>query len=341
MRPRTLCATVILAAALPVSLSLQAAEACDRSCLEGFVDRYFTAVIANDPSSLPLADDVRFTEDGQRLTVGDGLWNTMKGMGRYRLFTTDVPAGQVVFLGTLFEDHRDPTQSTAALIALRLKVRDQRITEIEQVVVRNETAAKNVDEMNVRPDLLATVPAERRMSRAALISQANKYFTGMQQNDGKGDYPFAADCDRIENGGRATNNPTPAGETRPDPRTASGYSGQWSCLEQFQSGLIHFVHRIRDRRFVAVDEERGLVFSFAFFDHPGGATRTFQTPDGRTVTAGPVQPWTWQIAELFKVEDGLIHEIEAILQRVPYGLLSGWSTWEQGMSDQMRDVTLE
>jgi len=163
----------------------------------------------------------------------------------------------------------------------------------------------------------------------------------MQQNDGKGDYPFAADCDRIENGGRATNNPTPAGETRPDPRTASGYSGQWSCLEQFQSGLIHFVHRIRDRRFVAVDEERGLVFSFAFFDHPGGATRTFQTPDGRTVTAGPVQPWTWQIAELFKVEDGLIHEIEAILQRVPYGLLSGWSTWEQGMSDQMRDVTLE
>ncbi|MEY3660282.1 MAG: hypothetical protein RLZZ169_1107, partial [Pseudomonadota bacterium] len=43
----------------------------------------------------------------------------------------------------------------------------------------------------------------------------------------------------------------------------------------------------------------------------------------------------------FKVEDGLIHEIEAILQRVPYGLLSGWSTWEQGMSDQMRDVTLE
>ncbi len=28
------------------------------------------------------------------------------------------------------------------------------------------------------------------------------------------------------------------------------------------------------------------------------------SPDGRTVTSGPVQPWTWQIAELFKVEKG-------------------------------------
>ena len=72
-----------------------------------------------------------------------------------------------------------------------------------------------------------------------------------------------------------------------------------------------------------------------------GATRTFQTPDGRTVTSGPVQPWTWQLAELFKVEKGKIHEIEALLHRVPYGMNSGWSTWSQGMSDVARDVTME
>jgi hypothetical protein len=341
MQLKTLCKFLSLAAALHASQAALAAEACDRACLEGFVDRYFDAVIDNNPAALPLAGDVKFTEDGQRLVIGDGLWNTMKAKGNYRLFVTDVSAGQVAFIGTIHEDHRDPAQSTLALIAVRLKVEDQSITQIEQIVVRNENSAKTVDAMAVRPGLLATVPEAERMSREDLIKVSNMYFTGMQQNDGRGEYPFADDCDRIENGGRATNNPTPAGETRPDPKTATGYSGQWSCKEQFQSGLIHFVHRIRDRRFVAVDEERGITFAFGFFDHPGGETRNFELPDGRKVTAGPVQPWTWQIAEIFKVQDGKIHEIEAILQRVPYGLLSGWSTWEEGMSDQMRDVTFE
>ncbi len=316
--------------------------ACDRACLEGFVESYFDAVAVNDPSQLPLADDVIFTEDGQRLVVGDGLWNTMKAKGPYRLFTTDVAAGQVAVLATIEEDHRDPALATPALIALRLKVENQMITEVEQLVVRSENAANNVNKIATPHEVYAEIiPPENRMSRAAMIETANKYFTGMQQNDGKGDYPFADDCHRIENGSAATNNPTPEGETRPDPKTALGYSGQWTCLEQFQSGLIHFVNRIRDRRFVAVDEERGIVFSFVFFDHSGGATRTFQVPDGREVTAGPVQPWTWQIAELFKVENNQIRRIEAILARSPYGLDSGWSTWEQGMSDELRDVTME
>ena len=171
-----------------------------------------------------------------------------------------------------------------------------------------------------------------------MIKTANMYFSGMQKNDGKGDYPFADDCNRIENGGLTTNTPTPAGQTRPDPKTATGYSSQWSCTEQFKSGLLHFVTRIRDRRDVAVDPERGMVFSFAFFDHSAGSTRTFQTPDGRTVTAGPNQPWTWEIAELFKIEKGKLHQIEAVMDRSPYGMISGWSNWEDGMSSRARDI---
>ena len=49
-----------------------------------------------------------------------------------------------------------------------------------------------------------------------------------------------------------------------------------------------------------------------------------------------MQPWTWEIAELFKVENGLLHEIEAILERAPYGMTSGWSSWEDGMSDKIQ-----
>jgi hypothetical protein len=75
-----------------------------------------------------------------------------------------------------------------------------------------------------------------------------------------------------------------------------------------------------------------------FFDHAAGRTRTFQAPGGRMVTAGPTQPWTWEIAELFKIEKGKIRQIEAILDRAPYGMNSGWSTWEDGKSDRAQDV---
>lgn len=313
---------------------------CDRACLEGFVDRYLDAMIDGDPNAVPFAPNVRFTEHGQRLELGDGLWNTMKSKGDYRLFVSDVEAGQVAFIGTINEDHRDPEQETPALLALRLKIENGRIAEAEQKVVRDEATARRVAALTPDPLYLEEVPESERMSRRDLIETANKYFTGMQLNDGQGDYPFADDCHRIENGMQATNVPTPPGETRPDPKTASGYSGQWTCLEQFESGLLHFVNRIRDRRYVAVDQERGIVFAFAFFDHSGGDWRTFQTPDGRTLSAGPAQPWTWYIAELFKITNGQIRRIEATLDRVPYGMLSGWSTYEDGMSDKIHDVTM-
>jgi hypothetical protein len=323
------------------AMSAHAAAPCDRACLEGYVDKYLDALLAHNPAAVPLAPGVRFTEDGQQLAIGDGLWRTMHAKGHYRLFVTDPHAGQVAFFGTIEEDNRDPAKGTEVLMALRLRVRDAKITEIEQLMVRDERPALSMDGKTVDPIYLATVPKAERVSRAELIATADKYFTGMQQNDGRGDYPFADDCNRLENGGQTTNAPTPAGQTRPDPKTSSNYSAQWSCMEQFKSGLLHFVSRIRDRRYVAVDEERGIVFAFGFFDHQGGDTRHFKTPDGRDIVAGPVQPWTWEIAELFKVQGGKIHRIQAVLQRSPFGMNSGWSTWLQGMSDQARDVSME
>jgi len=314
--------------------------ACDRACLEGFVDRYLDALVKHDPSTVPLSASVRFTENGQRLAIGDALWRSMKSKGTYRLFVSDVDAGEVAFIGTVNEENADPAQATPALIALRLRIVGGQITEIEQAVIRNVDAAKRVEALGTpNPLFVQTVPESRRMSRAELIRTANMYFSGMQKNDGKGVYPFADDCDRLENGSQTTNRPTPPGEKRPDPATATNYSAQWSCLEQFKSGLLHFVTRIRDRRFVAVDQERGLVLAFGFFDHSAGDTRSFVAPNGRHVTAGPAQPWTWYLAEMFKIEDGKIHRIEAVLDRVPYGMLSGWSSWEDGMSDRAQDVT--
>ncbi|MBO0681679.1 MAG: hypothetical protein J2P45_00870 [Candidatus Dormibacteraeota bacterium] len=310
---------------------------CDRACLNEFVDRYLDALIAHDPSRLPATENVRFTENGQQLELGDGLWNTMAGKGSYRLFVTDVPAGQVAFIGTIREMGQTPDSPNPALMALRLKVEDRRLAEIEMIVVRDAEAAKRVENLG-RPNVRFTtpVPPAQQESRQSLIRVANAYFAGMQLNDGKGDYPFTEDCNRIENGTQTTNaqvDPSP-GATR-----STSYSIAWSCLEQFQSGLLHFVTRIRDRRFVAVDQDYGLVFSFVFFDHAAGQTRTFQTPSGATVTAGPTEPWTWEIAEMFKIQDGKIHQIEAVLQRVPYGMNAGWGSTQQGMSTEPQDVT--
>jgi len=335
---RVLASALMLASAAAPAAAQP--SACDRQCLESIVEKYLDALVRHDPSAVPLEATARYTENGQRLEVGDGLWRSVRSKGKYRLIVADIEAQQVAFIGTLEEENADPLLSTPALIALRLKVVGGKITEIEQFITRSVDAAKRVEALGKpNPTFTEAVPPAARMSRADLVATANKYFTGMQQNDGKGDYPFAADCNRIENGMQTTNRPTPAGEARPDFKTAPSYSSQWSCREQFESGLLHFVTRIRDRRFVAVDPERGLVFSFVFFDHAAGETRNFATPSGRKVTAGPAQPWTWYIAELFKIENGLIHRVEATLERVPYGMTSGWSSWEDGMSDRARDVT--
>ena len=330
---------ILSAGALLAATAAAQGGACDRACLEGFVDQYLDAMLAHNPKLVPLAKNVKFTENGQRLEIPDALWNSISAKGTYRLFVDDPQTGEVAFIGTIQEEGRAPGQGILGTLALRLKIVNRQITEAETLVVRNEMAAKNLEKLG-KPNhvFLEDVPAAERMSREDLIQTANLYFSGMEKNDGKGVYPFADDCNRLENGSQTTNAPTPAGQTKPDPKTASNYSAQWGCKEQFESGLLHFVWRIRDRRFVAVDQERGLVFAFGFFDHALGKDRTFQTPQGRTVTGGPSQPWTWEIAEMFKVEKGKLRQIEAILDRAPYGMLSGWSNWEDGMSSRARDI---
>jgi hypothetical protein len=82
------------------------------------------------------------------------------------------------------------------------------------------------------------------------------------------------------------------------------------------------------------DPERGLAF--AFFDNGSGDARNGTLADGRKVVSGPSVPWTWQIAEVFKIERGKIGPVESVLHQVPYGMGSGWSTLEEAMSSRAR-----
>jgi hypothetical protein len=295
-------------------------ETCDRTCLEKWVDKYLAAMRDQDKNPEMFAPDLKFTEDGVRLPFGnEGLWYSMSGIGNYKFYVPDVETQQVAFLGTVREKTVQGGEEPLSAIALRLKISSNRITEIEQIVIRPDSINSSagdfpptgpaVEAMGApHPIFKKSIPEDKRMSRKELIKTADYYFTGLENNDGKGYYPFTDDCIRFENGVDvllSTNKET-------------GEKTRTTCKKQFEEGVKGIVTRIRDRRFVAVDREKGIVFSFAFFDHD-------------------FIHWTWQLAELFKIENGQIRRIEAIFHRAPYGMNSGWSTFEKGISNEIQE----
>lgn len=293
----------------------QTTSDCDRDCLMKWLDSYLVAMRDADVNPQMFAPDVIFTENGVRLPFGkEGLWFGMSGLGTYKFYVPDTQTRQIAFLGTVRENGTGPDDGDLVAIALRLKIRNERITEIEQIVSRPSNVnssrgdfpptGQGVEAMGApHPIFAETIPEAERMSRGDLVETANYYFTGLQNNDGKGYYPFTDDCVRFEN---AVDVLARGGE-----RT--------TCKKQFEEGLKGVVDRVRDRRFVAVDREKGIVFAFGFFDH-------------HRIN------WTWQLAELFKIENGQIRRIEAIFHRAPFGTASGWSTYEQSISSEIQDV---
>ncbi len=314
-------------AVVPATAGAQT-PSCDRGCLEGMLDRYVEALVARDPSRLQAAPAVVFTENGQRLELGDGLWHTVSGRGAYALKLADAENGQAVLMGTVRE------AGMPTILVVRLKIAQLRIAESETLVIRNQMAAESLDTIGApRAAWSQPVPPGERLSRAELVRIANMYFSGIERNDGKGVYPIADSCARLENGAVTAGNPAAI----PGYRAPSGRGGPRSgCRAQFESGVFHYVTRIRDRRFVLVDPERGLAFAFAFFDNGSGDARNGTLADGRKVVSGPAIPWTWQIAEVFKIEKGLIGPVESVLHPVPYGMGSGWRTWQEAMSSVPR-----
>jgi len=328
--------------------------ACDRACLENFVDQYMDALIANDAKKLPMTARVKNTEDGVRLDPGDGFWRTALAKGSYRLFVTDTETGQVTFLGTMREVNTP--MPSPVILAVRLKIENRQVSEIENIVVRDNLAATNLEKIgSPNPVFLAAIPAAQRASRVDLIRVGNTYLSALEKNDGKSIPPFADDCQRVQNGVQTTNNPDAVAQMTPPPAPGRGGRGgkqpppappkpqglqinitELGCADQFKLGYFHFVTRVRDRRFVAVDRERGLVMVIAAADEPAGKYATFKLSDGREITAGENRPTTIAAFEMYKIEGGKIRRIEAVQHTVPYGMLSGWSSYEEGMSSKAR-----
>src|ERR1700689_2153175 len=117
----------------------QAPGPCNRVCLEGFVNQYLDAMVAHDPSRLPVTPGVKFSEDDVPLKLGEALWRTASGIGTYKLYFADPQTGQVGFMGTMKENGR------GVALVMRLKVENGRISEAEQLVLRSEATAANLE----------------------------------------------------------------------------------------------------------------------------------------------------------------------------------------------------
>jgi hypothetical protein len=173
---------------------------CSRDLLKSTVAAYFTALAAHDPSALPLASNVKFTENGKVATIGQaGLWKT---------------AGTLKFSITAYDSDGCNTATEAVVpdgsmdipLALRLKVVSQQITEVETIAVRpgdykvsgssfaSDTGAIIASDTSVHWEIPVTTGANTAQEMNAWMS---KYFAlfpnGVCNTD--------SSCKRLENGG--------------------------------------------------------------------------------------------------------------------------------------------
>jgi len=170
---------------------------CTRALLESTVDAYFKALALHTPESLSLAPNVKFTENGKASKLGDaGLWKTA-GALKYVHSALDtelcMSASEAVV----------PDGATDVPVALRLRLQDQKLTEVESIVAR----ASDYSAVDANPAALAAsndvvkweeaVPADQRAKREELTGWMEKYFKQFPA----GVCNTTSDCKRMENGG--------------------------------------------------------------------------------------------------------------------------------------------
>jgi hypothetical protein len=277
-----------LAFGLGLSAFLVSAQTCDRACLKGWMTRYLDAVVAHNPAAVPLAANVRFTEDSKDLKVGEGLWKTATKVGTYRQDFVDLRQ-QVIATHVLVEEG-----GKTAMVTVRLKVAAGKISEIETLVTHSAAEGRlfALDGLKQpRPGALITPTAAQRTSREEAIKAAMFYPAGLIVGDFvKLDAPFATDAYRLENGVAA----------------AGAGCGRAGC-ENIKTQTI-IKHPDLTSSVAAVDEEEGWVLLWMNF--------------GDTGSYGPGNALV--LFEAFKVYGGQIHAVQAFMKVMPKTTERGW-----------------
>jgi len=263
---------------------------CDRACLQSVVDSYLDALARHDPSKLPVAASVKFTENGREMKLGEGFWKTA-GPSSYRLYALDPAAGDAAAQAVVGENGDLDT------FFVRLKLKDKKITEVETLVCRKGQAGFFApDKMTTAPAIYGqTVPDADQSSRSQLIRDASAYFTAVQ-TEGTPDFkeaPLAAEANRFENGVQTTNVPVMGNPAM-------------SASAQLQKGIFKGLV-IDHRRFPVVDVEHGVVVGLVLMHADMNGQKN-----------------TILISEMFKVVAAKIRQVQAVMVNVSGDATTGW-----------------
>jgi len=270
---------------LSFSSAATQAQDCDRACLMGMMTQYIDALVAHDPSSLPLAENVRYTEDSRFAELGEGIWQSVTANGNFRqdyIDTTKQVAASHVLL------HEGDTQTMYSVL---LYVQDMKISGIESLVQRVGPDGRFQPTELGAPirGMNDPIPAGKNNSRRELIDIALTYPEGLRiGNFTDGRTPFSADAYRVENG----------------VITADQTDTRRRMYEQniiVHPGIIASV--------AAVDEENGTVVLWMNFGHTGDSYGV-----GNALVT----------FEAFKIWDGEIQSVLAFFKGLPISTGRFW-----------------
>jgi hypothetical protein len=293
----TVGSVIALAATFGAGVLVHAKPACDRACLTGFVDTYFTALAANRAGSVPLATTAKITTNGQETKLDQAFWDSAERTV-YRWDIVNEQLGDVASEAVVLN-----ADGSKTMYMVRLKVLGGKITEIETIRANKGEADRLWDPDSltaVSPALQLSIREADQDSYYGLIAAAESYWRAFQSNGTDTYHPASLmpDAKRFENGLQTT------GLVR---------NGVYaSASEGFDKGRFKG-RNLWDRRYPVVDAERGIVLSIVRFGLKDGMkSESAATTNDRLV------------AEFFAVKSGLIQEIHAVLFNLPDAKPTGW-----------------
>ena len=299
----TACGLALIAttanAAMPAGKVARApAPSCDRECLRSHVTQLLWALVKHDVSKLPVADNVRVTEDADVKELKNvGLVRSVTALQGFRQDFIDERMG-VVGAHTMVEESGAPI-----MLVVRLKVADNKLTEIELVSTRSraEGLIFNLGGLKAASEGMNYAPrADELATREQVLAAALKYPEGFIKAEtfAAVNAPFTPDAYRLENGQMMAG---PDCKFSPDCKNISTQS-----LAIFKR-LGPPIWRV-----VAIDERMGIAWLRLAWG--------VRQEGGDQLTA----------FEAFKFYGGQLHAVEAFIRILPIEKRKGG--WETGVA---------